>query len=116
MTDLVERLAAHRTLGVAPREELAWLASHGTLRRLAVDDVLTAKGQTVAGLYVVLSGRVAIFVNRGGGVQKMLEWRGGDVTGTLPYSRMTSPPGDSIAQEPTEILALPREQFPQLTQ
>ena len=29
---LVDRLAAHETLGRAPREELEWLASHGTLR------------------------------------------------------------------------------------
>ena len=39
----------------------------------------------------------------------MIEWRGGDVGGLLPYSRMVSPPGDSVAQEPTEIFAIPRE-------
>ena len=32
--DLIDRLAAHKTLGTAPREELEWLASHGSLRRL----------------------------------------------------------------------------------
>ena len=29
--DLVDRLAAHKTIGEAPREELAWLASHGSV-------------------------------------------------------------------------------------
>ena len=48
-------------------------------------------------------------VDRGAGPQKMIEWRAGDVSGILPYSRLTTPPGDAIAQEPTEILALPRE-------
>ena len=43
-TDLVDRLAMHKTLGAAPREELAWLASHGTLRQLRTGDVLTPKG------------------------------------------------------------------------
>jgi thioredoxin reductase len=33
-TDLVERLLQHKTLGAAPREELAWLANHGSLRQL----------------------------------------------------------------------------------
>ena len=29
--------------------------------------------------------------------------------GLLPYSRMVNPPGDAIAQEPTSLLAIPRE-------
>jgi signal transduction histidine kinase len=115
-TDLVDRLAAHRTLGAAPREELVWLASHGSLRHLHPGDVVASKGQTVEELWVVLSGRLAIFVDRGTGVQKMVEWRPGDVTGLLPYSRLTTPPGNSIAQEPTEILVLHREWLPEMIQ
>jgi signal transduction histidine kinase len=56
----------------------------------------------------VLTGHVAIFVDRGAGRHKVMEWRAGDVTGMLPYSRLVSPPGDSVAQEPSEILAVPR--------
>ncbi len=92
--DLVDRLAEHKTLGAAPREELAWLASHGLLRQLHTGDVLTSKGTRPAGLFAVLSGRFAIFVDRGAGPKKIMEWREGDVTGLLPYSRMVSPPGD----------------------
>ena len=106
-TDLVDRLAAHTTLGAAPREELEWLASHGSLRHLNVGDVLSAKSAPVEGLYVLLTGHVAIFVDRGAGRHKMMEWRAGDVTGVLPYSRLVNPPGDSVAQEPSEILAVP---------
>ena len=106
--DLVDRLAAHRTLATAPREELAWLAAHGSLRRLAPDEVLTRKGEPVTGLFIVLTGRLAIFLDRGTGRHKLAEWRAGDVTGMLPYSRLVSPPADSIAQEPSEILAVPR--------
>ena len=108
-TDLVDRLAAHRTLGTAARDELAWLVSHGSLRQLDTGDVLTAKGTRVEGMYVVLSGRIAIFVDRGAGRHKIMEWRAGDVTGLLPYSRLLSPPGDSVAQEPSEILAVHRD-------
>ncbi len=107
--DLIDRLAAHKTLGKAPRAELEWLIAHGTLRRLEEGDILSAKGQPVAGLFVVLAGSIAIFVDRGAGRHKLLEWRAGDVAGMLPYSRLVSPPGDSVAQEPTEFLAIPRE-------
>lgn len=112
--DLVDRLTRHKALGAAPREELAWLAAHGTLRHMNTGDVLTPKGTTVAGLFVVLSGRIAIFVDRGAGLNKIMEWREGDVTGMLPYSRLVGPPGDSVAQEPTEILAVPRELMPDI--
>ena len=107
--NLVDRLAAHRTLGVVPREELEWLASRGTLRQLAPGDVLTPKGQLPEGLFVVLAGRFAIFVDRGSGPRKVMEWRAGDVTGILPYSRISGPPGDSLAQEPSEVLVVHRD-------
>jgi signal transduction histidine kinase len=107
--DLIERLAQHKTLGSAPREELAWLATHGALRKFGTGEVLSRKGHAVEGMYIILSGRLALFVDRGAGPSKMVEWREGDVTGMLPYSRLVTPPGDSIAQEPLELLALHRD-------
>ena len=112
--DLIEQLVQHKTLGAAPREELAWLASHGTLRHLEDGEVLTPMGAAVEGLYVLLSGHLAIFVDRGQGRHKVMEWRAGDVTGILPYSRIVSPPGDNVALEACEVLALPRELLPEM--
>ncbi len=67
------------------------------------------------GLFVVLSGRITISVDRGSGLNRIMEWKEGDVTGLLPYSRMVSPPGDTVAQEPTEVLELPRECLREMT-
>jgi signal transduction histidine kinase len=113
-TDLVDRLAAHETVGKAPREELAWLAAHGRLWHLAEGDRLVAAGTPVEGLWVVLTGRLAIFVDHGAGRNKVMEWRAGDVSGALPYSRMVNSPGESLAQEPTDIFAIDREHFPRM--
>ncbi len=113
--DLIDRLAEHKTLGTAPREELAWLAAHGTLRKLNAGGVLSHKGAPVDGLYVVLSGHVSLSVDRGSGPQKVIEWRTGEVSGMLPYSRMVNPPADSVAEEPTEVLSIPRDQLQALT-
>ncbi|MGO8933571.1 MAG: ATP-binding protein [Terracidiphilus sp.] len=113
--DLIDRLAEHKTLGTAPREELSWLAAHGTLRYLDAGEVLSHKGQPVEGLHIVLSGHVSLSVDRGSGPQKMIEWRAGEVSGILPYSRLTTPPGNAIAEEPTEILSIPREELQALT-
>ncbi len=115
MEDLVQRLSEHKTLGTAPRQELEWLATHGSLRQLSQGEVLSTKGVPVAGLFVLLTGHLAVFVDRGAGRHKLMEWHGGDVTGLLPYSRLVTPPGDSVAQECTEILAIPREHLGELT-
>ena len=113
--DLIDRLAAHRTLGAAPRTELAWLIVHGSMRHLNTSDVLSCKDHPVEALYIVLSGRLALFVDRGSGPNKAVEWHPGDVTGVLPYSRLVTPPGNVITLEPTELLAIPRSRLRAMT-
>ena len=66
-SDLVDRLSAHRALTGVPREELVWLAAHGQLLQLPAGDVLTSKTEPVRGLFVVLSGLLSIYVDRGTG-------------------------------------------------
>jgi len=113
--ELLERLSAHRLLGSAPREELAWLAAHGRVRTLAPGETLTRRTVGRIGwMYVLLSGRVAVHVDRGAGRHRVMELRGGDVAGLLPYSRLTAPPGDTVAEETTELLAVPREAIPEM--
>jgi signal transduction histidine kinase len=107
--DLMERLAHHRMLGPAPANEHAWIASRGTLRRYEVGSVVTAKGTPAKNLLVVFDGRLVIRADRGAGSHKIFEWKDGDVGGVMPYSRGASPPHDVVAEEPTELLAVPRE-------
>jgi signal transduction histidine kinase len=111
---LLARLAQHRALGTAPEGERAWLADHGTLQAFAVGDVITRKGERATALQVVLSGHLVIRVDRGAGSHKIFEWRTGDVGGAMPYSRGASPPNDTVAEEPTEVLAVVTEKFPEL--
>jgi signal transduction histidine kinase len=113
-SDLVAQLAAHRTLGGAPRAELQWLADHGCFRELDAGEIVYPKGGSIDSLVIVFSGRIAIFVDRGAGRHKLTEWRAGDVTGVLPYSRMVAAPGRSVALEPTTVLSVAREHFPEL--
>jgi signal transduction histidine kinase len=113
--DLVERLAAHRLVGAAPRSELAWLAEHGRLRRLEAGEAVVPFSATMFDLFVLFSGRISVYVDRSGAApKKVMEWRGGDVTGLLPYSRATVTPGPTVAEEPTEVLVLERGHFPEL--
>jgi signal transduction histidine kinase len=112
--DLVERLASHRTIGSAPREQLEWLAAHGELRRYSAGDVVVRVGEPVRDLIIVLRGRFGIRIERGGVTRKVMEWRAGDVGGCIPFSRLQLSPGHSTVEEDAEMLAVDKDCFPEL--
>ena len=114
-SDLIDRLAAHRIVGAIPREEIEWLADHGQLRRLEPGQVLTSRNiGVVEGLFIVLSGQIGLHVERANGREKIAEWHAGDITGVLPYSRLTRPPGDTSAELPTDVVLIPRDELQDL--
>lgn len=112
--ELVDRLASHRTIGRAPRGELMWIATHGTVSRYEPGDIVSRSTEPVRGLYILLTGRMSIYVDRGAGRRKVMEWQAGDVTGVLPYSRTLNPPGDTIVEELSEVVAIYRNDLPEL--
>ncbi|HTO89827.1 MAG TPA: ATP-binding protein [Candidatus Sulfotelmatobacter sp.] len=112
--DRLASLLAHRTLAGAPREELEWVAQHSSRRRYQVGEVATRKGEPERWLQILLAGHLAAVVNRGAGSRRLIGWRGGDVCGLLPYSRGGSPPGDTVAEEPTEMLLVHQDRFPEM--
>jgi signal transduction histidine kinase len=111
---LVDRLATHRTISPVPRAEQEWLASHGYLRWLERNEYLVHKGDEVdkQGMFVILAGKIAVFVDRGAGPRKVLDSCDGDVTGLMPFSRMSRAIGEVIAVEPCEVLVIEPSDFP----
>ncbi len=112
--DLIDRLTTLPHLGEVPREELAWLVEHGTLESHEGGYVVSTKGQRIDRLWLIISGHIAIRVDSGAGPKLVAEWHPGDVTGILPYSRMTSPPGTSYCVEPTEALVIHQSLHPEM--
>jgi signal transduction histidine kinase len=112
--DLVARLERLDAMGRLPGEELEWLVAHGDLESYEAGAVVGAKDQRIHRLWIVLSGYLAVHVDRGAGPRRILEWRAGDVSGMLPYSRMAGSPGDNCAEEPTELLAIHEDHFPEM--
>jgi signal transduction histidine kinase len=108
------RLARHRSLAAAPASEHAWMLAHGTLQTVAAGEILVKGGESSTSLWVVLSGQIAIHVDRGAGSHKIIEWRAGDVGGLLPYSRGARPPSDAVVEEPTELLVVEGVHLPEM--
>ncbi len=111
---LMERLLEHKTLGSAPRAELEWLVDHGELRRFETSDVVAPRTEPMVEMMIMLTGYLVHYIDRGPERRKIMEWRGGDVAGLLPYSRMIYPPGNSVVESPTEGLVIHKDQLPEL--
>jgi signal transduction histidine kinase len=81
---------------------------------MAAGELLSQKSARVENLFVVLSGRITIYVDRGAGMHKAFEWRAGDVGGLLPYSRLVNAPGNSYAEEDSTVLNIQGAHLPEM--
>jgi signal transduction histidine kinase len=112
--ELVNRLAALPNLADIPRHELEWLVERGNFEQRAAGKVMAPMGKRIETLWIILSGHISVYVDRGVGPRRVIDWRTGEVTGILPYSRMKGPPGDNFIEEDTEMLTLHETHFPEM--
>jgi CRP-like cAMP-binding protein len=84
INDLINRLAALPNLEGVPRQELEWLVAHGQLEIHEAGTVIAPKGKRVDKLWIIITGRVAVKVDRGVGPRLVIEWHTGEVSGMLP--------------------------------
>lgn len=112
---LVERLANVKLLKNVPRPELEWLVDHGRIEHYQAGTVFRPHDQPMPGMAILLTGALAIHVERLGVHRRVMQWHTGDLTGMLPYSRMVNPPGDSVVHEEMEVFAVGKEHFRELT-
>ena len=113
--DLVERLVALPNLAKIPRTELEWLVAHGQMETHEAGVVVAPKGKRIHKLWIILSGHIAALADRGAGPRRVIDWRTGQVSGMLPYSRMKGPPGDNYTEVRTELLTIGDTEFPEMT-
>jgi signal transduction histidine kinase len=112
--DLINRLKALSSLEKIPEKELKWLIEKGQFGIYETGTIVGPKGKPVDKLWIILSGKVAIRVDRGVGPKLVAVWQAGEVTGMLPYSRMKGPPGDNYIEEKAEVLAIDVKLFSQM--
>jgi signal transduction histidine kinase len=111
--------AALRRIGVfadLQEEQLAWFASTGDELLLAPGDVLFHEGDVADALFVLLEGEIRGRRESAGADAPNFVVQAGEVTGMLPFSRMTHFPLAMRAAAPTRILRLHKDSFPQMLQ
>lgn len=115
-TNLIDRLASLPKFSEIPLNELKWLVSHGQFEVHKVGTVLGPKDKPLKKLWIIFSGCIAVRVDRGAGPRLVIEWRSGDVSGMLPYSRMIAPPGNNYVAEKCELLSISTTDFKEMIQ
>lgn len=107
----LQRIKDLSALVKIPGEEAQWLLAHGRLEVAEAGAVAARKGERVEKLLIILSGHMVVRVDRGAGPRRVAERRDGDISGLLPYSRMSGAPGDTYFEERTEYLSIQKEHF-----
>jgi signal transduction histidine kinase len=97
-------------------DQLQWFASSGTEIRLSPGDTLMREGDPADALFVVLDGEVRGRRENGGVDAPGFVGRAGQVTGMLPFSRMTVFPLTGRATLPSWILRLHKDHFHEMLQ
>ncbi|WP_297334484.1 ATP-binding protein [Flavobacterium sp.] len=101
-TDWLSQQAAFS--GVPPAQ-LEWFINKSSHYILNTGEELFSAGKPIEGIQVITSGKVTIFAKDGTSTSATLE--AGDVTGTLPFSRMAAPTGSAVTSVTTQVMFFP---------
>ena len=97
-----------------PDEQLDWLREHGERITLEPGEHMFDRGQVADALWIVVKGVIQGFEEIGGQWLLVATTVRGQVTGMLPFSRMTHYPRHTAAAEPSEVLRLDASLFKEL--
>jgi signal transduction histidine kinase len=112
-TQLVSDLRRIEIFSDLPEEGLRWLAEKGEVVQLRPGEVFLKEGTPADKLFVLLDGEIR-FQMSGGPDAPVYRVSAGQVTGLLPYSRMTHFRGTGQAVVPSRGLLLHKDVFPEL--
>ncbi len=94
--------------------DLAWIAEHCVETRMQPGKASTVEGEPAAEMFILLDGEVMARREKAQADGRTFVARGGDVTGMLPFSRMTHWGMTARAVVPTRIARFPAALFPRL--
>ncbi|MDJ1501902.1 ATP-binding protein [Xanthocytophaga agilis] len=114
--DIQQELESNEHLSSVPKDQIQWLTDHSELLTLEIGDYAFRKGDLVDKLFIVLKGRLRIFFMQGNQQIEFGYNEKGHIGGSLPYSRLQKANGNGVAVDPTLLLALHTDYFPEMIQ
>ncbi|WP_375561382.1 ATP-binding protein [Bernardetia sp. OM2101] len=115
MTNL-EYLKENPYFQEVPENQLEWLLEQAECQDLAEGEFLFQPNIEINCMYIVLCGRIRLYIAQNGQMRQLAIYEPHEITGQLPYSRMSKSTGYGIALEPTKLLCFDKSKFPKLIQ
>jgi signal transduction histidine kinase len=94
-----------------PEPQLNWFLAHSNIRDFKVGDAVFAKGEPADHLYIIVEGSFRIYLERNGEIREVGDMVAGEITGLLPYSRMSNAAGNAVARMPSKVICFHRDNF-----
>jgi signal transduction histidine kinase len=114
MSFTTDELGSVAILQGLPVSQLAWFAEHGDQVRLARGEHMFECGQPADFMFIVVSDTIEGYEKVGGELLLVATTGPGQVTGMLPYSRMTHYPRYTVAAEASQVLRVRKRDFPEM--
>jgi signal transduction histidine kinase len=112
--DLVAELRKIEAFSDLPEDSLNWLAGKATVYTFKPGDTLMREGEPADRMTIILEGEMQGRKESMGADAPVYTGRAGQVTGMLPFSRMTNYTITGRAVTPTRIAAIPTSVFPEM--
>jgi len=97
-------------------DQLQWFVSNSKEHRFAAGEILIHEGDPADSLFVLLDGEIRGRPENGGADSPGFVARSGQVTGLLPFSRLTRFPMTVRAVQPSWLLGLNKDHFDEMLQ
>lgn len=94
-----------------PTASLQWMADSGYIYSFVEGDYIFQKDEPADKIQILLEGTVQIYTIQQNKQRNLMQLKKGDITGLLPYSRMTHAAGYGKALEPGKVFRLHRKMF-----
>lgn len=107
-------LKQNQHLAHLPEASLRFLTDKGRITPIKKGDFIFQKDLPANDLIFICSGYFRIYASQKDEQREIARLEPGDITGVLPYSRMTHAQGYCVALEDGEVLLLDKKHFPEM--
>ena len=109
--NLIQEFRKNESLHGIEDKHLQFLVDHGEVRSYRKGDYIFKAGDAADELLYVLSGRFRLFFTQNGQTREVAMLTPFELSGVLPYSRMTHAQGSAECREDAELFTLHRKHF-----
>jgi signal transduction histidine kinase len=110
-TVTAEWLKSTEVLTEVPLDQLQWMIDNSQHLTLEEGDYFFRTGDPVKGTYIVVSGRIQLYMIQQREMREVAVFMPGDVSGALPFSRGITATVNAKVLEKTSVMVLPAEKF-----